>query len=258
MKFLRLLTGSLVLLLTTFGSQAAELRIAVAANFNGTLLQLASHFEQQTNHKVIISAGSSGALYAQIQNSAPFDIFFSADSRRPELLVKEGLALDDSLFTYAQGVVVLWSADPNLIDAKGEVLKQNHYRYLALANPDNAPYGFAGQQVLTQMGLWDQLNTQQKIIRSQNIGQAHSHIASGAAELGFVALAQIMHPEFKGKGSMWIPPTVSYDPIVQKAVILQSATDKQLAADFMNFIRSPQAAAVIREAGYALAATEFQ
>ncbi|MBE0507982.1 MAG: molybdate ABC transporter substrate-binding protein [Marinospirillum sp.] len=252
MKKLGLFLLSVVVTLLTSTAQAAELRIAVAANFNGTLQQLANSFEQQTNHKVILSAGSSGALYAQIQNSAPFDIFFSADSRRPELLVSEGLALSDSLFTYAIGVPVLWSADDKLIDAEGKVLRQNRFRYLALANPDNAPYGFAGQQVLTQMGLWDQLNTQQKIVRSQNIGQAHSHIASGAAELGFIALAQIMHSEFKGKGSMWIPPANSYDPIVQKAVILQSATDKQLAADFMAFIRSPESAAVIREAGYAL------
>lgn len=252
MKRLNLLALTLLLSLAATLAQAAELRVAVAANFLGSMQELGARFEAQTGHKVLISSGSSGAFYTQISNGAPFDVFFSADSIRPETLVKDGLALPESLFTYAIGVPVLWSATPGYIDSEGKVLLEGKYRYLSLANPDNAPYGLAGQQVLTRLGIWDKLNAEQKIVRAQSIGQAHSQIATGAAELGFVALAQVMSPEFKGKGSMWTPPADFHDPIVQKAVVLQSATDKQLAADFMTFIRSPASGELITNAGYAL------
>lgn len=241
------------LLVFTVGSvSAAELRLAVAANFNGTMQQLIPIYEQQTGHKVLLSSGSSGAFYAQIQNGAPFDVFFSADSKRPELLAEQGLALADTLFIYAQGIPVLWSTNPNLVDEQGAVLKQQAYRHLGIAHPKNAPYGLAAQEILTQLGIWDKLEADKKIIRAQNIGQAYNQTASGAVELGFVALSQIMHPEVKGKGSYWIPPVNSYSPILQKAVVLESATNKQLAKEFLAFIRSAEAGEIIKSVGYGL------
>jgi len=246
------------LILTTFmlicasSVIAAELRLAVAANFNGTMQQLRAVYEKQTGHKLLLSSGSSGAFYAQIQNGAPYDVFFSADSRRPELLAEQGLAIADTLFIYAQGIPVLWSVNPGLIDKQGKVLKQQKYRYIGIAHPRNAPYGLAAQEILNQLGIWDQLEADKKIIRAQNIGQAYSQTASGAVELGFVALSQIMHPEVKGKGSYWIPSTDSYSPILQKAVVLESATDKQLAREFLAFIRSPEASEIIQSVGYGL------
>ena len=252
MQPIKTLLLTLTLLLATSAVSAAELRIAVAANFNGTMQQLAPLFEKQTGHKLLLSSGSSGAFYAQIQNGAPFDVFFSADSKRPELLAEQGLALTETVFIYAQGMPVLWSTNPNLVDEQGAVLKQQAYRHLGIAHPKNAPYGLAAQEILTQLGIWDKLEADKKIIRAQNIGQAYSQTASGAVELGFVALSQIMHPEVKGKGSYWIPPVNSYSPILQEAVVLESATDKQLAKEFLAFIRSAEAGEIIKSVGYGL------
>ena len=252
MKHLRSIFVALILTVATFSVSAAELRIAVAANFNGTIQQLAANFEKETGHKVLLSSGASGGFYAQIQNGAPFDIFFSADSKRPELLAEQGLALADTLFIYAQGIPVLWSIDPKLVDKKGAVLKKQKYRHLGIAHPDNAPYGLAAQEILTEMGIWDKLNQDKKIIRAQNIGQAYSQTASGAVELGFVALSQIMHPEVKGKDSYWIPSSDSYSPILQKAVVLESATDKALAKEFLAFVRTAESAEIIKSVGYGL------
>lgn len=252
MQKFRSLTLVLSLLLVTSSTLAAELRVAVAANFNGTIQQLAANFEKETGHKVLLSSGASGAFYAQIQNGAPFDVFFSADSKRPELLTEQGLALTDTLFIYAQGIPVLWSSNPNLVDKQGEVLKKQQYRHLGIAHPDNAPYGLAAQEILIKMGIWDKLNQDKKIIRAQNIGQAYSQAASAAVDLGFVALSQIMHPEVKGKGSYWIPSHDSYSPILQKAVVLESATNKALAKEFLAFIRTPASAEIIQSVGYGL------
>lgn len=252
MHHFRTLLIALTLFVAAGSVSAAELRVAVAANFNGTIQALIANFEKQTGHKVLLSSGSSGAFYAQIQNGAPFDVFFSADSKRPELLAEQGLALGDTLFIYAQGIPVLWSVDPKLVDKKGAVLKKQKYRHLGIAHPDNAPYGLAAKEVLTEMGIWDKLNSDKKIIRGQNIGQAYSQTASGAVELGFVALSQIMHPEVKGKGSYWIPSADSYSPILQKAVVLETATDKALAKEFLAFVRTAESGEIIKSVGYGL------
>ncbi|PMR73771.1 molybdate ABC transporter substrate-binding protein [Billgrantia endophytica] len=242
----------LITLVLPVVAQAGELRVAVAANFLGSMEQLAAEFEEQTGHDVIISSGSSGAFYAQIVNDAPFDVFFSADTQRPEALVNEGLAVDESRFTYAIGVPVLWSTHEDLVDAQGEVLSNGDYRYLSVADPQNAPYGLAAQQVLTELGLWDELTSQQRVVQAQTIGQAHSQIASGAAELGFVALAQVIQEDGDIPGSHWIPPAEYHDPIVQQAVILNTAQDQELAEEFMAWIQGPRATEVIEAAGYSV------
>lgn len=242
----------LIALVLPVMTQAGELRVAVAANFLGSMEQLAAEFEEQTDHQVIISSGSSGAFYAQIVNDAPFDVFFSADTQRPEALVNEGLAVDESRFTYAIGVPVLWSTHADLVDDQGEVLSSGDYRYLAVADPQNAPYGLAAQQVLTELGLWEELTSQQRVVQAQTIGQAHSQIASGAAELGFVALAQVIQEDGDIPGSHWIPPAEYHDPIVQQAVILNTAQDQALAEEFMAWIQGPRAIEVIEAAGYSV------
>ncbi|MCE8020727.1 molybdate ABC transporter substrate-binding protein [Halomonas sp. MCCC 1A11036] len=231
---------------------ADELRVAVAANFLGSMEQLAAEFEERTGANVVISSGASGAFYAQIVNGAPFDVFFSADSQRPERLVEEDLALAESRFTYAIGVPVLWSADEGLVDDQGEVLSSGSYRYLSVADPQNAPYGLAAQQVLTEMGLWSELAEEQRIVQGQTIGQAHSQVASGAAELGFVALAQVIGEDGDINGSYWIPPAEYHDPIVQQAVILNTVQDVELAEAFMEWIKSPRSIEVIEAAGYSV------
>lgn len=246
-----LFTLILGLMLTT-ASRAAELRVAVASNFQGTLEQLAPLYEKDSGNTLLVSAGSTGALFAQIENGAPFDVFFAADARRPRALVDDSLALPASVFTYARGVPVLWSANPDLITDGGNTLRQADYEYLALAHPRNAPYGVAARQVLESLGLWTRLDEEQRLLRGRNIGQTYSQVASGAAPLGFVALSQIRHPDVRGKGSWWIPPEDSYEPIIQQAVILQSSRNRELAEEFMHFVRSPAAAEIIRAAGYTI------
>ncbi len=250
MKLRRWLPAIPVLLtLLTLPAQAQELRAAVAANFLGTLQTLAERYEAVSGTRLVLSAGSSGALYAQIVNGAPFDLFLSADQERPEALERDGLSLTDSRFTYAEGIPVLWSPRPNVVDEDGAVLHGKTFRHLALADPRNAPYGAAAQQVLESIGAWHALNDQRRLVRAQSIGQAYNQVASGAAELGFVALTQVQQPDGSIPGSYWIPPGELYQPITQQAVILTRG-NQQAAAAFMDWMRSEEALTLIRAAGY--------
>lgn len=247
----RLLLG-LSLLWVTTASANAELRVAVAANFLGTMQELARHYRAHSGQSLMLSSGSSGAFYTQIHHGAPFDVFFSADSRRPERLVADGMALEASRFTYAVGVPVLWSSNPDRVDSNGTVLSQGDFRHLSIAEPRNAPYGAAAQQVLQEVGVWETLTQERRLIRAQSIGQAYSQVASGAAPLGFVALSQVKAEDGSIPGSYWIPPAKLYDPIAQQAVILTDTQDLQAAQDFLSWMRAPQATAIIEAAGYSV------
>lgn len=230
---------------------AADIKAAVAANFTGTLQRLGELYQAASGNKVIISAGSSGALYAQINNGAPFDVFFSADAERPEKLEQEGQIVPGSRFTYAFGVPVLWSATPGYVDGEGKVLGENKFRHLAIAEPRNAPYGAAAVEVMGKLGVLQAIESSGKLVKGQSIGQTHSQIATGAAELGFVALAQVKTPEGI-PGSSWIPPKDSYTPIAQQVVQLKRADDPEAAQHFLAWLKGPEARAVIEEAGYGL------
>ena len=230
---------------------AAELHVAVAANFVGTLQQLAPVFEQASAHRLIISPGSSGQLYAQIRQGAPFDVFLSADAEKPLLLERDGLTVPGSRFTYAIGALVLWSSRPGLIDPAGHVLQEHPHRLTALANPQTAPYGTAAQQVLTKLALWDELNQQHRIVIGENITQTWQFAATGNADLAFVALSQVLGPDGTISGSSWVVPTSMYQPIEQAAVVLESTRQQAAAEAFMRWLRSdPKALAMIRSAGY--------
>jgi molybdate transport system substrate-binding protein len=231
---------------------AAEIKVAVAANFNGTLQRLAPLYTEASGHRLLLSPGSSGALTTQILNGAPFDVFLSADSARPAKLEAEGVAVPGSRFVYTLGVPVLWSASPGLVDDAGEVLQGDGFRHLAIAEPRNAPYGAAAQQIMTGLGVWENLESAGRIVKGNSIGQTHSQVASGAAELGFVALAQIQAVDGIA-GSYWVPPADLYVPIEQAAVALQRADDPDAAQDFLNWLRSdPAARQLIEDAGYGL------
>jgi molybdate transport system substrate-binding protein len=242
----------LLLLTSTQAAAAAELRVAVAANFYGTLQRLGAMYQEQTGHTLALSPGASGALYTQVVNGAPFDLFFSADPLRPEMLANAGYGVPESRFTYAIGLPVLWSTRDGFVDDTGEILKSYGFRFLAIAEPRNAPYGVAAQQVMTHLGVWDRLDSSSKLVRAQNIGQAYSQVASGAAELGFVALAQVREADGNVRGSYWIPPAEIYDPIIQQAIILQRASNMQAAQDFLAWMRGPEAIQIILAAGYAV------
>lgn len=227
----------------------AELRIAVATNFSRTATVLAEQFEQQTGHRIRIAFGSTGKHYAQIKHGAPFDIFFAADERRPALLEKEGIAIAGSRFTYAQGRLVLWSPNKNLIDAKAAVLNTGNFRKLAIANPKLAPYGLAAKEVLQARGLWEKL--QPRLVRGENIGQTYQFVRTGNAQLGFIAAAQVFsnngYDEGKSTGSYWEPLQSLYTPIIQQAVLIK---DTQTTRAFIKFVKSDAALSMIQANGY--------
>ena len=230
-------------------AQAAEVSVAVAANFAAPMQQIAAEFEKETGHKVLTSTGATGKFYAQIQNGAPFEVLLSADDETPAKLVKEGAAISGSQFTYAIGKLVLWSAKPGFVDDAGEVLKKGGFKHVALANPKLAPYGAAAVDTMKALGVYDAL--QPKFVQGENIAQTHQFVVTGNAELGFVALSQVL----KGgniDGSAWIIPGNLYNPIRQDAVLLAKGKDRSAAIALLNFLKGEAAQTVIKSFGYAL------
>ena len=235
--------------MTTY-SKAEELMVAVASNFSQPMQQIVRVFEQTHQHKVVLVFGSSGKIFAQIINGAPFDVFFSADQAKPQALIERDLAISVSRFTYALGVLALWSADPQKIANNSDVLVQGKFNKLALANPKLAPYGLAATDVLSNMQLTDA--TQLRWVQGENIAQTYQFVASHNADIGFVALAQIMQNGALSHGSAWIIPASLYNPIKQDAVILQRAKNNSAAKDLMDFMSSPSATSIIQSFGYEL------
>lgn len=233
-------------------SMANEIRIAVASNFYPTMKAIVEEFELENYesskiNKIVLISGSSGKHYAQIINGAPFDIFFSADKARPVLLEKEGIVENESRFTYALGKIVLWSPANGFVDPKGQVLYDNNFRFLAIANPKIAPYGIATKETLVSMGLWK--NMDKKLVRGENIAQAFQFINTGNAKLGFVSFSQLMSPNFSLVGSFWEVPKSLYNPIEQQAVLLR---DSLLGRNFMEFVQTDKALNIISKFGYDL------
>lgn len=240
---------ALGLLLHGHSAMAGEVRVAVAANFLQPLEYLKTLFEQRGEHSLTLSSGSTGQLYAQIKNGAPYDVFLAADMRRPELLVEEGAALEETLRPYAVGKLVLWSAREDLINDEAEALKQGKFTHLAIANPKTAPYGAAAREVLQNMGLWEDFET--RIVQGQSITQTYQFIATGNAEMGFIAYSQLKSANNPG-GSMWKVPPELYSPIKQGIVQLRQVADPEACRDFLAFMQSEAILAVIEEKfGYA-------
>ncbi|WP_457673510.1 molybdate ABC transporter substrate-binding protein [Thiolapillus sp.] len=228
-------------------SRADEIHIAVASNFAVAARQLARRFEMDTGHEVSLSPGSTGKQYAQIRHGAPFHAWLAADSRRPEQLEREGRIQPGSRFTYARGRLVLWSPDPELVDARGEVLRKGDFRHLAIANPRLAPYGLAARQLLQKLGLWQVLA--HRLVQGENIGQAFRFVRSGNAELGLVAASQVLPGSGRKNGSFWVPPADLYEPIEQQAVLLR---DNEAARAFLAFVAGDEGRAIIGANGYQL------
>lgn len=248
MIYPRLRIGLLCLLLSFAPVlNAGEVRVAVAANFLATLKALAPLYEQQSGDRLIISAGSSGKLFAQIVNDAPYHVFLSADQQFPEKLIQQGKGLAEPRFVYATGVLVLWSAEETTLDETR--LTSSEVRRIALANFATAPYGAAAKQALDKMRLWRAL--EKKIVRGESVGQAFQFVASGNAQLGFIALSQVLNPNNKfNRQYYWQVPTDLYTPLVQEAVLLEYGKNNVAARRFLDFLNSPAARKVISEYGY--------
>jgi molybdate transport system substrate-binding protein len=233
------------------GAQAEEILVAVAANFAEVVETLKPMFESRAGHTLVATTGSTGKLYAQIEAGGPFQVLLSADARTPARLEEEKLAVAGSAFTYAIGRLTLWSPDPNRIRGDGKAaLTDPTLRFVAIANPDLAPYGVAAREALQNMKLWDEL--QPKIVMGQNIGQTHSLVATGAAELGFVALSAVESPRGPAAGSRWDVPQELFTPIRQDVVLLNPGKDNAAAVAFLEFLKSEEARVVIESYGYAL------
>lgn len=247
-RIAKLLFG--LLLSLPFPALADEVQVAVAANFTAPMKTIAADFEKDTGHKAQLAFGSTGKFYAQIRNGAPFQVLLAADDETPARLGKEGAALAGSRFTYAIGTLVLWSARPGFVDDKGAVLAKGEFAHLALATPKLAPYGAAATETLNKLGLADKL--QARIVQGENIGQTYQFVASGNAELGFVALSQVMKDGRITSGSAWVVPSNMHRPIRQDAAILASGKGNAAAEALMKYLKSPKALAVIKSYGYAV------
>lgn len=231
-------------------SHAETVRIAVAANFTAPAKALASIFAKTTGHEAKLSFGATGAFYTQIKNGAPFDVFLAADDERPARLEKEGDTVSGSRFTYAIGQLALWSAKEGMVDNQGAVLKGGQFNKLAIANPKLAPYGTAAMETVDKLGLTASIEP--KLVTGESIGQTYNFIATGNAELGFVALAQVLDGGKLKSGSVWVVPEQFHAPIVQDAVLLKRASGNPAANAWMNLMRAPQTKELIRTYGYAV------
>jgi molybdate transport system substrate-binding protein len=249
------LTGGLAcgLMCTAVRAGAEEVQVAVASNFAGPMKALATAFAKESGHRALIIAGATGKLYAQIKNDAPFEVLLAADEPTPAKLEQEGLAVPGSSFTYAVGKLALYSARGGYVDNDGAVLKSGAFRHLALANPKLAPYGAAAIEVLSRLGLLESL--QPKFVTGENIAQAFEFVATGNAELGFVAWSQVIALDEARKGSYWLVPAALYAPIRQGAVLLRKGAGRQAPLALFAYLQSQTARKIIESHGYGLAVT---
>jgi len=235
--------------LATQLSRGDQIIVAVATNFMLPMERLETLFENMTHHELAAAAGSTGKLYAQILNGAPYDIFLAADREHPNNLIQNGAAVAGTQFTYALGRLSLWTREPLLADNLSlDVLASDNFRWLAIANPLLAPYGVAAQQTLDTMGLWQALQT--KIVRGESVNQAFSMVETRNAELGLVALSNTTaYADFAA--GVLVPPGY-YAPIRQDAILLTRGEQNPAALAFIHFLRNTEAREIIRNAGYSL------
>lgn len=232
------------LLLAAMPAHAADTNVAVAANFTEPAKEIAQIFQSTTGHKAILSFGATGQFYAQITQGAPFQVFLSADDTTPKKLVGDGHAVSNSVFTYAIGKLVLFSKDAGLV--KGEqTLRDAKFNKIAIANPASAPYGAAGVEAMKKLGVYDAIAP--KIVQGSNISQTFQFVDTGNAELGFVALSQVIE---KSGGSRWAVPATLYPPIRQDAVLLKTGENNEAAKAFIAFLKGPEAKAIVERFGY--------
>ncbi len=243
--------GLIALTLATlaFSARADEIQVAVAANFSAAAQKIAAQFEHDTGNTVKLSFGATGKFYAQITAGAPFDVLLAADQSTPEKLVAEGKGIAATRHTYAIGKLVLWSADPALVDRDGDVLKSTQWKHLSVADAKLAPYGQAAKETLAQLKLTDAV--QSRVVTAENIGQAYQFVQTGNAELGFVALGQVQPPDGSPvRGSMWLVPDNLYTPIRQDAVVIAASKARAAATAFVDYLASDKARVVIKAYGY--------
>ena len=242
---------TLVLLLFGQASWSATVLVAVAANFSKPMTEIVSQFEKATGHSAKLSFGSSGKFVSQLENGGPFEVLLSADEKGPEKLEQAGLTVPNTRFVYALGKLVLWSATPNFVDDEGKILMTSNFKHLALADPKVAPYGAAAIDVLKKLKLFEKL--QPLFVQGENIAQTYQFISTANAELGFLALSQVIKNGKIVGGSSWIIPDNLHAPIRQSAVIMKKGAENPAARALIDYLKSIPALAIIKKYGYDLA-----
>jgi molybdate transport system substrate-binding protein len=227
---------------------ADEARVAVAANFATPLKTLAADFNKASGHRLLISPESTGKLYAQIKNGAPYDVLLSADQLTPSKLAKEGQAIAHTQFTYGTGKLVLWSSTPNTLGSMTEVLTTSQAKHLAIANPKTAPYGAAAVDALKNLGLYERWHP--RFVQGENIAQTLQFVSTGNAELGFVAMSQVMQNGRFTTGSGWVVEPHLYAPIKQDAILLKNGETNKAALAWLDYLKSTAARTLIEQYGY--------
>jgi molybdate transport system substrate-binding protein len=229
---------------------AQQINVAAAADLQAAFQDVSARFQKETGKTVKVSYGSSGNFFTQIQNGAPFDVFFSADIDYPKKLEASGLTEPSTLYSYATGKIVLWVPLESALDpSQGlKILLDPHVKKIAIANPEHAPYGRAAVAALKHEALYDQLSA--KLVLGENISQTLSFVSSGNADIGIVAMSLALSPALKGKGKYAEIPNDIYPPIQQAAVVLKNSANKQLAIHFLEFVKSKPIQDVLREYGF--------
>jgi molybdate transport system substrate-binding protein len=227
-----------------------HLTVAAAADLTFAFQEVAERFERETGNSVALSFGSSGNFFSQIQNGAPFDLFFSADISYPQKLESLGLTEPGTLYRYATGKIVLWAPDGSRLDlSRGlKVLLDPAVRKIAIANPEHAPYGRAAVAALQHEEVYDQVRS--KLVLGENISQAAQFVVSGSADVGILALSLTVAPNMKDKGKSFAIPASDYPPIDQAGVILKASREKPAARQFLEFLRKPETVDLMRRYGF--------
>lgn len=253
--FLGLLLATSVFIQAGVAQRASspELVVAAAADLSTALQQVAAVYETKSKVRIKLSFGASGALTQQIQNGAPFDVFFSADMDYPRQLIARGNADGATLYQYAVGKVVLWVPADSALDVEHEgikVLLDTSVKKIAIANPQHAPYGRAAVAALKHAGLYDQVSD--RLVLGENVAQAAQFAESGSAQAGFVALAHAVAPQMQGKGKYWVVPAEFYPPLAQGAVILSHTQHREEALRFLEYMKTKEVAESLRKYGFSL------
>jgi len=234
---------------------AAELTIAAAADLSSALPEIAQRYEKRSGVKLRLSFGASGALTQQIQNGAPFDLFFSADMDYPRQLIASGTADSATLYQYAVGRLVLWTPANSPLDPQHQGMKallDPSVQKIAIANPEHAPYGRAAVAALKQSGIYDQIKD--RLVLGENVSQAAQFVESGNAQAGFVALAHAAAPTMEGKGKYWIVPPDTYPPLAQGVIVVSRSQRKKEAKDFLEYLQSPEISQLLVKYGFTISA----
>jgi molybdate transport system substrate-binding protein len=240
--------GFLLFYSAAINTQAAEISVAVAANFSSVLKDIAVEFQKDTGHQLAITPGATGKFYAQISNGAPFDVFLSADDETPRKLAQEGKAIAASQFTYAIGRLALWSPSPDLVDKSADILKTDKFKFIAIANAKVAPYGQAAVQTMQKLGVLTKIEP--RIVQGESIAQTYQFVSTGNAQLGFVALSQILENGKIKTGSAWIVPEEMHEQLKQDAVVLQSCKHMSACQALMEYLKSEKAKKMMASYGY--------